>query len=139
MRAEVTSRGVSPLLPARVAVAVALLVDPALAAARATDAARTRGETALARVLAIRMLVQAATLDAHPTPTRLRLGVAIDAAHGLSMGPLALASPPYRRLGVTNVALMAAFVVAGLRQIASPRRLPATGGSARPAGSRWPD
>lgn len=99
---------------ARAAVGIALLGDPALGVARSRTASLSREEAVASRLLGARMIAQAILTAALPTPRVVRFGVAIDAAHGLSMAALASASSTHRRLAATNGAIAAAFVAAGL-------------------------
>jgi hypothetical protein len=66
------------------------------------------------RVLGARQLAQAGLALAFPAEPLLGLGVGVDALHALSMVPLALATPRWRRPALVSGLMAAAFAAAGM-------------------------
>jgi hypothetical protein len=73
------------------------------------------------RVLGARQLAQAGLALAFPAEPLLGLGVGVDALHALSMVPLALATPRWRRPALVSGLMATAFAAAGLL---TARRVP---------------
>jgi hypothetical protein len=65
------------------------------------------------RVLGARQLAQAGLALAFPAEPLLGLGVGVDALHALSMVPLALATPRWRRPALVSGLMATAFAAAG--------------------------
>ena len=76
------------------------------------------------RVLGARQLAQAGLALAFPDEPLARLGVGVDALHALSMVPLALATPRWRRPAMVSGLMAAAFAAAG---VLAARRIPGDG------------
>jgi hypothetical protein len=66
------------------------------------------------RVLGARQLAQAGLAMSFPAGPLLRLGVAVDAMHALSMVVLAAGGRRWRRAALTSAAMAAAFAAAGV-------------------------
>ena len=73
------------------------------------------------RVLGARQVAQAGLVLAFPAEPLLGLGVGVDALHALSMVPLALATPRWRRPALVSGLMAAAFAAAG---VLAARRVP---------------
>jgi hypothetical protein len=73
------------------------------------------------RVLGARQVAQAGLALAFPAEPLLGLGVAVDALHALSMVPLVLATPRWRRPALVSGLMATAFAVAG---VLAARRVP---------------
>ena len=73
------------------------------------------------RVLGARQVTQAGLALAFPAEPLLGLGVGVDALHALSMVPLALATPRWRRPALVSGLMAAAFAAAG---VLAARRIP---------------
>ena len=73
------------------------------------------------RVLGPRQLAQAGLALPFPAEPLAGLGVGVDALHALSMVPLALATPRWRRPALVSGLMAAAFAAAGLL---AARRIP---------------
>ena len=76
------------------------------------------------RVLGARQLAQAGLALAFPDEPLAGLGVGVDALHALSMVPLALATPRWRRPAMVSGLMAAAFAAAG---VLAARRIPGDG------------
>jgi hypothetical protein len=96
-----------------------LLVDPDLVAEPLLGRPLGGGEGAVARVLAVRHLVQALWSGARPTVAMLELGVATDLLPAASMVALGLADRGRRRAALTDAALATSFAVAGAGVVAA--------------------
>lgn len=70
--------------------------------------------SAVARILGLRQVVQAAFLIKSRTPKRLLLGAGVDALHAASMAGVAWLDSERRRAAVLDAAGAASFSVAGL-------------------------
>ena len=81
------------------------------------DAATLR----VVRVLGARQVTQAGLALAFPAEPLLGLGAGVDALHALSMVPLALATPRWRRPALVSGLMAAAFAAAG---VLVARRIP---------------
>lgn len=90
-----------------------LLADPDLVAEPLLGRPLGGNESAVARALAVRHLVQALCSRARPTVAMLELGVAIDLLHAASMVALGLADHERRRAALTDAALATSFAIAG--------------------------
>jgi hypothetical protein len=66
------------------------------------------------RVLGARQVTQAGLALAFPAEPLLGLGAGVDALHALSMVPLALATPRWRRPALVSGLMAAAFAAAGV-------------------------
>ena len=73
------------------------------------------------RVLGARQLAQAGLALAFPAEPLLGLGAGVDALHALSMVPLAVATPRWRRPALVSGLMAAAFAAAG---VLAARRIP---------------
>jgi hypothetical protein len=73
------------------------------------------------RVLGARQVTQAGLALAYPAEPLLGLGVGVDALHALSMVPLALATPRWRRPALVSGLMATAFAAAG---VLAARRIP---------------
>jgi hypothetical protein len=73
------------------------------------------------RVLGARQVTQAGLALAFPAEPLLGLGAGVDALHALSMVPLALATPRWRRPALVSGLMAAAFAAAG---VLVARRIP---------------
>ena len=73
------------------------------------------------RVLGARQLAQAGLALAFPDEPLAGLGAGVDALHALSMVPLALATPRWRRPALVSGLMAAAFAAAG---VLAARRVP---------------
>ena len=73
------------------------------------------------RVLGARQVTQAGLALAFPAEPLLGLGVGVDALHALSMVPLALVTPRWRRPALVSGLTAAAFAAAG---VLAARRIP---------------
>jgi hypothetical protein len=73
------------------------------------------------RVLGARQVTQAGLALAFPAEPLAGLGVGVDALHALSMVPLALATPRWRRPALVSGLMAAAFAAAG---VLAARRIP---------------
>ena len=73
------------------------------------------------RVLGARQVAQAGLALAFPAEPLLGLGAGVDALHALSMVPVALATPRWRRPALVSGLMAAAFAAAG---VLAARRIP---------------
>lgn len=73
------------------------------------------------RVLGARQVTQAGLALAFPAEPLLGLGAGVDALHALSMVPLALATPRWRRPALVSGLMATAFAAAG---VLAARRIP---------------
>ncbi|HEY6499544.1 MAG TPA: hypothetical protein VIZ20_08960 [Streptosporangiaceae bacterium] len=73
------------------------------------------------RVLGARQVTQAGLALAFPAEPLLGLGAGVDALHALSMVPLALATPRWRRPALVSGLVATAFAAAG---VLAARRIP---------------
>jgi hypothetical protein len=80
---------------------------------------RSLGLAAL-RVLGARDILQATVIPARAEAQARRLGAAVDAVHVLSMLPLALLSPTWRRPALTSAAITTVFALA---EVGATRRV----------------
>jgi Domain of unknown function (DUF5911) len=112
-------------------------------------APRTR---AVARVLGVRHLIQAAVTAAVPNAAVLTIGAQVDLAHAASMLALAATSRPLRRAGLADGLTAAVFAAGGMAGARTPRHVSAatprtprhqaavrwfTRGEGACAGGRW--
>jgi hypothetical protein len=77
--------------------------------------------TRVVRVLGARQVTQAGLALAFPDEPLAGLGVGVDALHALSMLPLVVATPRWRRPALVSGLTAAAFAVAG---VLAARRIP---------------
>lgn len=121
---------------ARAAIALPVLLDPRLPV-RFVEEHPTRGAVTASRILAVRMLAQAAagaTVVARQRSRRQRssrprsqlaaANVVIEVLHATSMVAVAAVSRSHRRTALTSAALAAAFAAAELRDFREVRRRP---------------
>jgi hypothetical protein len=106
---------------------------------RLADASPASPRTcAVARLLGVRHLTQAALSAVRPSPALLALGVEADLLHSASMLALGALDPPRRRIGLTDAMVAAAFAAAGLATVrsslAQSAAAPAPGEAAGPGG-----
>ena len=100
-----------------------MLARPGLVARLSGGSSGAAPAAWLVRVLGLRLLAQGAALLARPTRATEAANAAIDAAHGVSMLIVAVASRRYRRAAVTSAAAAAvsATAAAGLAVTTSGR------------------
>jgi hypothetical protein len=113
--------GTGILCAARAVYGLALLAMPRRALGGRHLGAAEPGADAFARVLGARQLAEALLLRGRPARRLLLAGVAVDAAHALSMLVLCVLSPKRRRLAAANAvtgALLAAWGAAVARRTA---------------------
>lgn len=94
---------------------VALLTAPDWVIRTVTGESRSRVAVIVCRLLGVRHLVQALTVERSGTRGWLLLGVVLDSAHALTMVVVAALSPNYRRLAVCNTAVAGCWILVGRR------------------------
>jgi len=102
-----------------------LLLRPRTAARRAGGAHRPVPPAWLVRLLGARSVVQAAATALAPGAPVLIAGAAVDATHALSMLPVVIASPRYRRVAAVSSAAAFASAAAGAAAAGVTGRRPA--------------
>ena len=102
-----------------------LLLRPRTVARRAGGAHRPGPPAWLVRVLGARSVLQAAATAVAPGAPVLIAGAAVDATHALSMLPLVIASPRYRRVAAVSSAVAFASAAAGAAAAGMTGRRPA--------------
>jgi len=108
----------APLRPAllgltQAAVGGLLTARPRPVALAASGPGGTPAPAAIVRVLGLRSLAQGAVTATVATPPVLVGGALVDVAHALSMIPLIVAVPRYRRAAAISAALAVASATAG--------------------------
>jgi hypothetical protein len=93
-----------------------LLTVPGLILHRLPEQPDSGLVAAVARILGLRHLVQAAIVARDPTRERILAGAAVDAAHATSMLALAVLRPDHRALGLADAAVASTFTAAGIRE-----------------------
>ncbi len=101
---------------ARASYGVFLLLAPGTMVRLASGGSTDLDSRVLGRVLGFRHLAQALVVDRAGTRDRLLVGVAIDAAHALSMVGLAALNRDYRRSAALDAALATGLAINGLRE-----------------------
>lgn len=100
----------------RTAWGAALLIAPGLILRRLPAQRHAGLVRAIARLLGLRHLVQAAIVARRPTRGRILAGAAVDAAHATSMLALAALQPEHRVLALGEAGEASAFAAAGIRE-----------------------
>ncbi|ANS28696.1 hypothetical protein R1CP_20080 [Rhodococcus opacus] len=103
-----------PLAIIRVGYGLLQLSAPNLVPARVLGAPLRGHEQVVVRLLGARHLLQAAITTALPTPSVLRYGAGVDAAHAASMMVAAL-DRRRRRTAVAETVCASVFTIAGVR------------------------
>lgn len=93
-----------------------LLVPGALVRVASDELADLAPTLIMGRVLGLRHLAQALTIERKGTRNWLLVGAAIDAAHALSMVGIAALSRNHRRLAALDAALATGLATNGLRE-----------------------
>ena len=101
------------LTTARTAVGLAELVTPEPILERVLRQPLDGRTLPVLRLLGGRHLVQALITARRPSARVVRLGVAVDALHALSMVGLGLSDAQRRRIALTSAGVATAFAVAG--------------------------
>jgi hypothetical protein len=104
---------------ARAAYGIMLLVVPGLLLRLASGVPATPRGRAVARILAVRQLTQAALTAVQPDAACLAVGAQTDVAHGVSMLAWAALNRPSRRVALLNASVAALFAAGG---VAAARR-----------------
>ncbi len=101
----------------RAAYGALLLLVPGVMMRVVSGEPAARVSSAVARILGLRHLVQAHFLERHGTRNRLLAGVAIDAAHTLSMVGLAALNRDHRRSAALDAVLVTGLAANGLQEV----------------------
>ncbi len=101
---------------ARAAYGLLLLLVPDAVVRLASSEPMYLTPTVVGRILGLRHLVQALTIERIETRNLLLAGTAIDVAHALSMLALAALNRNHRRLAALDAALAGGLAVNGLRE-----------------------
>ena len=106
----------------------ALLVVPGLLLRAGNQAPVPAAAVAVARVLGVRHLLQAAAGVLAPTGSVAGLGAVVDTLHASSCVAFAAGSPRWRRVALLDAAVETGFAAAGWSASSRPRRrLPGRG------------
>ncbi len=106
---------------ARAAYGIALVAAPGPVLRHVHDVTVDPTSIAVARVLGVRHLVQAALSGLDPGPDVLGLGVWVDTTHAASAVGLAVLDPNRRRAGLVDAGVAGAWALAGYRDLSSGR------------------
>jgi hypothetical protein len=109
-----TMRAESVLASVRAGYGVVQLAAPRWSAEQQLGGPLDSGAQQVVRVLGARQVLQAGLALAFPDEPLLGLGVGVDALHALSMVPLAVAAPRWRRAALVSALMATAFAVAGV-------------------------
>ncbi|MBL7258084.1 hypothetical protein [Paractinoplanes lichenicola] len=101
--------------PARAGWGAALLLAPEPLLRQAAGSPVPAAAMTVARVLGTRQLVQAVVTTAAPGPRVARLSAALDVLHAATGVALAVASPRWRTIALTDAAFATALAVAAWR------------------------
>ena len=91
-----------------------LLLAPDRVIRAVTDEPSGRAAATVGRLLGVRHLLQALTVERSGRRGWLLVGVLADVAHMLTMVAVAVLSPNYRRLATLNVAVATGWILNGL-------------------------
>jgi hypothetical protein len=116
-----TIRAETALASVRAGYGLIQLVLPGYSAEQQLGGPLDSATLRVVRVLGARQVTQAGLALAYPAEPLLGLGVGVDALHALSMVPLALATPRWRRPALVSGLMAAAFAAAG---VLAARRIP---------------
>jgi hypothetical protein len=119
----VTVRAQALLAGVRAGYGAVQLAVPAWSAEQQLGGPLDRTTTRVVRALGARQVTQAGLALAFPAEPLPGLGVGVDALHALSMLPLAIAAPRWRRPALVSGLTATAFAAAGLL---AARRIPAS-------------
>jgi hypothetical protein len=109
-----TMRAESVLASVRAGYGAVQLATPRWSAEQQLGGPLDPGAQQVIRVLGARQVLQAGLALAFPDEPLLGLGVGVDALHALSMVPLVVAAPRWRRAALVSALMAAAFAVAGV-------------------------
>jgi hypothetical protein len=110
----VTVRAETALAGVRAGYGLIQLAAPGYSAEQQLGGPLDPATVRVVRVLGARQVTQAGLALAFPAEPMLGLGVAVDALHALSMVPLVLATPRWRRPALVSGATAVAFAAAGV-------------------------